>query len=209
VQPNPDLAPEVGLGGDAALVVDGGPVILSLGAHATLYRDLVYYQRVSLGLLKPFNAGKALVRGLELELATVPLAKPLGLSLSGSYTLLETEILRGLQGTLGKEVPHRARHRLYARLAAAPEPLEAHVELHYVGHQWADDHNLPPGIPAALLWNAGAGVRLARAPAIRLALELRNLLDDRSLEDGYGNPLPGRTVLVTVSTGSPSAKGKP
>jgi len=208
VQANPDLAPEVGLGGDAALVLDGGPVLATLGAHATLYRDLVYYQRISQGRLKPFNADKALVRGLELELATVRLLRPLGLSLSTAYTLLGTEILRGGEGTLGNEIPHRARHRLYARAGVAPGPAEAHVELHYVGRQWADDHNLNE-IPAALVWNAGAGVALRRDPALRLAVELKNLLDDRALQDAYGNPLPGRTVWITLSAGSASTKGTP
>jgi iron complex outermembrane receptor protein len=206
--PNPDLVPEEGVGADGGLVVDAAPVYATLGAHATLYRDLIYYQRASLERLKPFNAGKVLVRGLEAELATAPARALLGLSLSASYTLLFTEILRGTEGTLGNEVPHRARHRLYARAALAPGPAGLHVEAQYVGRQWEDDANLAP-IPAALLWGAGGSVRLLRAPSVHLSLEIRNLLDDRSQQDGFGNPLPGRMVLLAVRAGSSPREGTP
>jgi iron complex outermembrane receptor protein len=208
VQPNPDLVPEEGLGGDAALVLDAGPAFASLGAHATLYRDLIYYQQASLGRLKPFNAGKVLVRGFEAEVATAPARALLRLSVSASYTLLATEILRGVQGTLGNSVPHRARHRLYARVAVAPGPASAHLEAHWVGRQFDDDQNLDE-IPAALGWNAGASLSIARRPAVRLALEVRNALDDRTLQDGFGNPLPGRMLLVSLRAGSPETEGRP
>ena len=53
---------------------------------------------------------------------------------------------------------------------------------------------------AAGVWsfNAGGSFRFTRHPDARLALELRNLLDDRTLQDGFGNPLPGRMVMITV-----------
>jgi iron complex outermembrane receptor protein len=208
VDPNPDLRPEVGLGGDAALVVEGGPVLGSLGAHATLYRDLVFYQQVSGGRFKPFNAGKALVRGVEAELATARLFQPIGLTLSASWTLLDTEILRGGEETIGNDVPHRARHRLYARAGVAPGPVDAHVELHAVGRQWSDPTNLNE-VPPANVWNAGAGLLLSRKPAVRLDVEVRNLLDDRELQEAFGYPLPGRSAWVTLSAGSTDPKGTP
>jgi hypothetical protein len=36
-----------------------------------------------------------------------------------------------------------------------------------------------------------------------LHLEVKNLLDDRTLTDGLGNPLPSRLVLLTLRAGSP------
>lgn len=208
VAPNPDLVPEEGLGGDAALVLDARPVFASLGAHATLYRDLVYYQQASLGRFKPFNAGKVLVRGLEAEVATAPDRALLGLSLSASYTLLATEILRGVEGTLGNEVPHRARHRLYARAALEPGPASAHLEAHLVGRQFDDAQNLDP-IRATLAWNAGASLRVARRPELRVALEVRNALGDRALQDAFGYPLPGRMWLLSIRAGSTETEGRP
>jgi iron complex outermembrane receptor protein len=203
VDPNPALVPEQGLGGDGGVVVDAAPVYASLGAHATLYRDLVYYQQPGANRLMPFNAGKVLARGLEAEVATAPAPALLGLSVSASYTLLYTEILKGVPGTLGNQVPHLARHRLYARAAVAPDPAALHVEAHYVGRQYADDANVH-SIPAALLWNVGGSVRLLRNPSLRLSLEVRNLLDDRDQQDAFGDPLPGRMVLVALRAGSTS-----
>jgi hypothetical protein len=197
VLPNPDLVPESGLAVDAAVVADGPLGLASLGGHVTRYRDLILYEPTSLGRLRAQNAGQALVSGLEAELATAPLLGPARASLSGAYTLLLTEILRGAPGEAGNWIPYRPRHRLYARAAAAPGPLEAHVEAHYVGLRYQDRRNLRP-VPATLLWNAGASVRLWGAPAVRLHLDVKNLLDDRTLTDGLGNRLPhhGRNPMT-------------
>ncbi len=63
VAPNPALRPEVGIGGDAALVAEGTLGTASLGAFSTLYRDLVVYQSVSFRRLVPLNTDRSLVRG--------------------------------------------------------------------------------------------------------------------------------------------------
>ncbi len=103
-------------------------------------------------------------------------------------------------------MPHRARHRLYARVAVEPGPAGAHLEAQWVGRQFLDDRN-SHAIAATLSWNAGASVRLARRPDVVLALEARNLLDDRTLQDGFGNPLPGRTLLASLRIASPPSQG--
>jgi iron complex outermembrane receptor protein len=208
VQPNPALRPELGTGGDAALVLEGARLLASVGAHATVYDDLIFYQPATGDRLKAFNSGKALVRGLEAELATAPARRLLGLALSGSYTWLHTEVLRGSASVLGKEIPHRAPQRLFARAALGGERrLGAYVELHHVGRQFRDAPNYQV-IPAAQVWNAGASLRFSRRPALSLHLAVENLADDRTQVDGFGNPLPGRTVLVTVrAAGHP--KGTP
>jgi iron complex outermembrane receptor protein len=208
VTPNPDLVPEEGIGGDAALVLDTGAAFASVGGHATLYDHLIAYEPVSFGKLRPFNTGRALVRGLEVEVAAAPIRRAAGLALSASYTLLATEVLRGPEGTLGNWLPHRARHRLYARASVAPGPAGLHVEAHWVGRQYADARNLTE-IPAALVWNAGASLLLSRRHALRVHLEVRNVLDDRTLQDALGNPLPGRTVLASLRAGTPEAQGTP
>ncbi len=201
LEPNPSLRPEEAWSGDAALVADGALGFASAGAFATLYRDLIVYEPGSFQRLKPFNDGKALVRGIELEVASAPVRSLLGLTLGISYTLLASETLRGAESELGQDLPHRTRHRLYARLAAGDAAAGAHLEAHYVGRQFQDTRNLQP-IPAALFFNAGGFVRLASRPEVRLALEVKNALDDRSLQDGFGYPLPGRMVLLTVRAGS-------
>jgi iron complex outermembrane receptor protein len=208
VAPNPNLVPEKGLGGDAALVLDSGPLFASVGGFATLYRDLIAYEPVSGGMFRPTNTGQALARGLEVEAASAPIRALAGLAVSASYTHLVTEILRGYERTVGNWVPHHARDRLYARASIAPGPATLHVEAHYVGRQFNDSLN-ERAIPAALVWNAGASLVLSRAHALRLHLELRNLLDDRTLQDALANPLPGRMVLVTLRAGAAATEGTP
>lgn len=195
---NPDLVPETSVGGDVGVVVDGRRGLAAVTLFAQQYQDLIVYEPDSFRRYKPFNDGKAATRGLEVELASAPLG-PAGLALSGAYTLLLTETLRGEAAVLGKALPHRARHRLFARLAAGGGPLAGHVEAHALSEQFPDLRNSPSiRIPPALTFNAGGSFRFARHPDARLALELRNLLDDRTLQDGFANPLPGRTVMLTV-----------
>ncbi|HEU4386111.1 MAG TPA: TonB-dependent receptor [Anaeromyxobacteraceae bacterium] len=197
LEPNPSLRPEEAWSADAAVQAQGALGLASAGAFVTLYRDLIVYEPGSFQRLKPFNDGKALVRGLELEVASAPLRSLLGLAVEVSYTLLASETLRGAEDELGRDLPHRPRHRLYGRLAIGDAPAGAHLECTYVGLQYQDARNLQP-IPAALSFNAGGFVRIASRPEVRLSLELKNLLDDLSLKNGFGYPLPGRTVLVSV-----------
>ncbi len=199
--PNPALVPESSWSADAALVAEGRLGLASVGAFAQLYRDLVVWEAVWQGRASPINDGKASARGLEVELASAPFGRA-ALLASAAYTWLATETLRGDDLILGKELPHRAPQRLFARLSAAPGPVELHGEAHFVAAQWGDRENSAAlRVPAALTFNAGAGVRLRRAPEVNLSLEVKNLFDDRSLQDGFGYPLPGRTVLLTLRAG--------
>jgi iron complex outermembrane receptor protein len=206
LRPNPDLRPETGTSADAALAAEGELGLASLGAFASLYDDLIVYVPASFDRLAPQNDARALVRGLEAEVASAPLG-PLGASLSLSWTLLRAETLRGTPAEIHRDVPHRARQRLYARVGLAPGAWEAHAEVHCVGRQWNDPSNLEP-IRAALAVNAGGSVRLWRAPAIWLHLEVKNLADDRTLQDGYGNPLPGRMAMLALRAASDGEGGR-
>jgi iron complex outermembrane receptor protein len=196
VAPNPDLAPEQAWSADAALVVDGRLGLASAGAFLTLYDDVIVYQPASFQRVKPFNAGKVAARGVELELASARYTRA-GLSALLAFTWLGTEQLRGDPAVIGKELPHRAPLRLFARVEADPGPVAAHVEVHHVGAQWNDLRNVQRIAPALVL-NAGLAARLVRRPDLRAHVEVRNLLDDRTLTDGFLNPLPGRTVMVTL-----------
>ena len=201
--PNPALTPESSWTADAALVAEGRLGLASAGAFTQLYDDVIVYEAMWQGRMRPFNEAHAVARGLELELASAPFFGPAAVSASAAYTWLATEILRGGPSTVGNELPHRAPRRLFARLSAAPGPLEVHGEAHYVAAQFGDvENSFGASIPAAVTLNAGLSVRVARAPELRLGLEAKNLLDDRSLQDGFGYPLPGRMILVTLRTSS-------
>ena len=197
--PNPDLVPERALAADAALAYDGPLGLASVGGYAQLVQDLVYYERTTFGV-KPFNAGKVSVAGLETELATAPAPALLGLTGAASYTYLRTEALRGTAATLGRDVPHRARHRLFARVAVAPGPATLHLEAELVGRQYTDAANTE-AVPAVLRYAAGGSLRLAEHPDLRLHLEVKNLADARAQLEPNQNPLPGRMVMVTLRAG--------
>ncbi len=197
LSPNRDLRPEKGAGADAGLVYDGAHGLLSVGGHVTVYDDIITYEPASLGRFRPFNTGRARVAGVEAEAATTPWRRALGLALSGAYTFLPTEVLRGSAEVLGNALPRRPRHRLYARAGISPGPLGAHVQVEHVRDQYLDVRNQAP-LPDATILGAGAAVRIVRQPRLALHLEVENLGDDRALTDGYGNPLPGRTWMVTL-----------
>jgi iron complex outermembrane receptor protein len=193
---NPTLRPEESWSADAGAAADGRLGFASVTAFGQLYRDAIVYEPDSFRRLKPFNDGKASAAGVEVDAASAPRG-PWGLAASAAYTLLATETLRGEDAVLGKTLPHRARHRLFARLAAGRGAVDGHAEAQYVSAQYQDLRNLIP-IPDALSFNVGAALRVWRRPDARVHLEIRNVLGDRSLQDGFGNPLPGRMVLVTL-----------
>jgi iron complex outermembrane receptor protein len=206
--PNPELRPEQAWTADVSLVAEGAAGFASATVFGSLYRDLVVYEAGSFGRLVPRNDGKALVRGLEVEAASAPAPSLLGLRASLAYTFLATETLRGGPGELGKELPHRPRNRFYARLAVDPGPAGGHVEAQYVGSQYGDGLNLPHlVVPASFVLSAGAFARLLREPDVRLSLEVKNLLDDETLQNGFAYPLPGRMFLVSLRIGSTSPGG--
>jgi iron complex outermembrane receptor protein len=200
--PNPNLRPEQGTSGDLSLVADGALGVASVGIYAARYDDLIVWEPGSFPRYMAFNDSRALVDGVEAEVATAPLRRALGLAATASYTYLDSQTLRGEAAVLGRELPHRSRHRAYGRVSLEEGILGGHVEVQYLGAQWQDTRNLQP-IPSTLTFGAGAQVRLFRHPDTFAQLEVRNLLDDRSLQDGFGYPLPGRMVLATLRTGSP------
>lgn len=197
--PNPLLRPEVGVG-DGALVLDGALGTAALGAFAIVYRDLIVYQAVSFRRLAPMNTDRSLVRGLEAEVATTPLRRAAGLTTQAAYTYTESQVLLGGDGVLGLDLPRKPRHRLYARVAVGGPAADAHAETQWISRQWLA-FGRRAEIGEAFTIGAGASVRLWRAAGLRLHGEVRNLLDVRTLGDSYGNPLPGRTVLVTLRAG--------
>jgi len=202
VAPNPTLRPEVGVGADAALTAAGPLGSASAGAFATLYDDLVIYEAVSFRRFVPLNDARSFARGLEAEAALAKVSRLLDLNGGLAYTYLKTETLRGVETVVGKELPQKPRHRLYARLGAGQGPVEVHGECQWLSSQWVDLANTA-SIPGSFTLGAGGSVRLFRDPDVHLNLEVRNLLDDQTLQDGFMNPLPGRTVLLTLRAGSP------
>lgn len=208
IQPNPDLRAETARGADGALVFEGPLGLASAGLFASLYDDLVAYRQVSLREMGPFNAGRARAWGAEVEAATAPLGAA-GFTAQVAYTWLRAELLQGGPREVGNDVPFRARQRLYARLGLAPGSWDVHGEAHAVGRQYRDALNDPDNaVPAAVLFHLGGALRLRRSPEVWLHLDVKNLADDRTLQDGFGNPLPGRMVMVALRASSEPQEGE-
>ena len=118
-----------------------------------------------------------------------------------SYTFLATQVLRGVPGVVGKELPQRPATGPSPASPSTPAPPEGTSRPSYVGLQYLDSRNIH-SVPASLVVNAGAFARILRSPEVRIGAEVKNLLDDRTLQDGFGYPLPSRTLLVTLRVGS-------
>ncbi|MCX5731823.1 MAG: TonB-dependent receptor, partial [Deltaproteobacteria bacterium] len=201
-EPNPNLRPEVAWSVDGALVYDGPLGRASVGGFGALYEDLIVYEtgRVP-GSFKPQNALRASSAGVEVELISAAARKLWGLQGQLSYTFLATTVLRGVPGVVGKELPQRPRNRAFARVSVDPGAAGGHLEAQFVGLQYLDSRNIHSA-PASLVVNAGAFARILRSPEVRIGAEVKNLLDDRTLQDGFGYPLPSRTLLVTLRIGA-------
>ncbi|MGC4000941.1 MAG: TonB-dependent receptor [Anaeromyxobacter sp.] len=208
LQPNPDLRPASGLGADAALVHDGALGLLSAGAFALREDDTITYEPASADSWKPFNTAATLTAGVELEAASAEVRRLADLTLSAAYTFLHSEVLEGPIDVVGNALPRRPRHALLLRAAVTPGRFEAHAEGRWVRDQYRDERNEAP-VPDQTTFGAGVSWRVLDRPRLSVHLQVDNLTDDRSLQDGFGNPLPGRTALLSLRVGSTQAGPPP
>ncbi len=201
-EPNPALVPEEAWSADAALVYDGPLGRAEAGAFGALYENIIVYDSGRTpGSFKPFNLGRASALGAEVDATTAAARSLWNLQGQLAYTFMATEELLGVPGVVGSELPHRPRNRLYARVSLDAGPAGGSVEAQYIGLQYLDSRNIHT-VPASFVVNAGAFVRILRNPEVRVTFEVKNLLDDRTLQDGFGYPLPSRMFLATLRVGS-------
>jgi iron complex outermembrane receptor protein len=186
---NPDLQPERAWSVDAGATWRTKALFLSAGAFYSRYSNLILYEQFTPAEVKPFNAGEAHVGGAEVQ-ATLLLPHDLTAEASYSY-------LRAIDDRPGAEygqpLAYRPPHRLFVRLARSGDRFEGYSELAY---QSAMPRN-PYGTAfqnAQLVFNAGAGARVAGP--LWIDVEVKNLLDDQTLEDLFQYPLPSRSIAV-------------
>jgi iron complex outermembrane receptor protein len=221
---NATLAPETGVSGDLGVVyapdVRRG-VFDRLFVEAALFasrpKNLISWVTTSAQTTVATNIADARLVGLELSLA----ARAFGaLTLTGNYTLLDA-VQSSAQVTLdGNRLPGRPRHDVYARLDAehafARIGLAAHVDVSYASGVFHDVGNeFIHRVPDRLF--LGVGARASFAYGLALALECRNLFDERvedvplpsetlgltsfprAVSDALGYPLPGRSLMLSAS----------
>jgi vitamin B12 transporter len=189
--PNPDLTPEHAFSLDAGLGWRTRTLTLLAGAFWSRYRDLIVYEQFPPLAVKPFNVGAARIAGIELQAIA---ALPYGFTAEASYSFLAAENLR--PGRLeGHSLSYRPPHRLFVRIARRSDRTEAYAETNFTASMPRNQFDTA-FLPAQLLVNAGAGARLAGP--VWLDVEVKNLLDDRRLQDLFQYPLPGISLAAIV-----------
>jgi iron complex outermembrane receptor protein len=182
---NPELQPERAWSIDVGAEWRTHLLTISGNAFWSTYRDLILYQLFPPARVKPFNVGQARIAGIELQLV-IPL--PARFYGEISYSFLDAVNRRD-----GHKLPYRAPHRLFTRLAHRGDRVEGYGEMSFTSALPRNAFDTA-FVGSAVLLNAGAGVR-AVGP-VWLDVEVKNLLDDRTLEDIFQYPLPGLSIAV-------------
>jgi vitamin B12 transporter len=187
---NPNLRPERAWSLDAGIGWRSGRATLSAGVFWSQYRDLILYQlNPSQNEVTPLNIGTAHVAGVEVQ-AIVPL--PLGLLAEATWSWLRAVNDRpGVQQS--QLLPYRPPHRLFLRLARRGDRVEGYAEGSFTSRMPRDLYG-SAFLASQLLLNAGAGARVAGP--LWLDVEVKNLLDDQTLEDVFQYPLPGLSIAL-------------
>jgi len=197
--PNSELRPERATFCDAGVVAAGRWGRMAVSGFVTSYQDLILYELFLPMRAKPYNFGRAVVAGGELELGTT-----LGpFSAQAAYTLAHSTNRTDDPRYLGKELPYHPRHRAHARAALELGLVETHAELDVQSRQLTNRTNTDELAGRARL-DAGASVLLSGRSGIRLQVDVKNVLDSAEL-DLYGPPLAGRSFHVGVHVEPPSS----
>jgi iron complex outermembrane receptor protein len=184
VASNPDLRPERAFSVDAGATTRLGRLSLSAGVFYARYRDLILYELFPPASAKPFNVGFAHVAGVELQAV---LALPAGFSAEGAYSYLRAA------DDQGNPLAYRPPHRVFARLARRGDRLEGYGEMGFVSQMSRNVYGTAFEA-SQLLLNAGVGTRVGGP--VWLDVEVKNLLNDQTLEDLFQYPLPGLSITV-------------
>ena len=219
---NPALRAETGESADLGVALaparPRGPIdriYLEAVGFASRSRDTIVLVPTASAVTGAQNLGDAQVWGGEL-LGTARLARTA--TLTAHYTHLRSRQQNTLPSYEGKELPHRPRHQLYARLdvagRAGPRLAVVWFDASLVSGNTLDPANLGMVPDRALL---GAGLKLELVPGLLAAVEGKNLADQRvdevaldppprpdltsaprAVSDYFGYPLPGRAYYASL-----------
>jgi iron complex outermembrane receptor protein len=219
---NPALRSETGESADLGLVfaptgAAGGidRVYLEAVAFASRSRDTIVLVPTATLVTGAQNLGAADVWGGEL-VASGRAGR--AATVTAHYTQLRSRQRDTLPSYQGKELPQRPRHQLYVRLDLAGRAWHRLAVLHgdaaLASGNYLDPANLNR-VPDRALF--GAGIKLELVSGLIVALEGKNLADQRvdqvpldppprpdltsaprAVSDFFGHPLPGRAFYVSL-----------
>jgi vitamin B12 transporter len=191
VTSNDALLPERAWSVDGGATWRTGRLLLAASVFYSHYTNLILYEQSSPAAVKPFNIGLAHIAGLELQAA---LQLPQSFILELAYSYLDA-INDAAGDAQGHHLAYRPPHRLFTRLARRSDRLEGYAELSFTSAMPRNDFDSATQ-EAQLLLGAGLGARIAGP--VWLDLEVKNLLDDQTLEDLFQYPLPGLSIALIV-----------
>jgi vitamin B12 transporter len=188
--PNPSLEPERATSIDAGIAYRSSGLLLSAGGFWSTFQDLIIYEQFPPLRVKPFNIGAARIAGIELQ-AAVQL--PAGFTVEAAYSYLDAINRRPIPTQEGQKLAYRPPQRLFLRAARRGDRWEGFLELSATASMLRNSFGTAR-LPAQKFVNAGAGARVFGP--LWLDVEVRNALDDQTLQDLFQYPLPGLTVTA-------------
>ena len=193
---NTNLVSEEGRNWDLGLVFRGPADGVGLGLAEVVYyhnrvEDLIRFMQNSQRVSRPYNLGRALLRGVETRIEARLLPR---LALRGNYAYQRAENRTPFSFERGNYLPNAPCHRLNARASLDLGRAEIYGEFSRESRHFLDRANLRT-VPVRALYNLGGTVPLIEG--IALSWELRNLTDNQ-VADLWGYPLPGRSYGVSV-----------
>ncbi|HUQ02727.1 MAG TPA: TonB-dependent receptor [Kofleriaceae bacterium] len=219
---SPDLRSEHGWVADAGVVwapastrahVDR--VYLEAAGFYARPRDPIVFVTTGGFVARPVNLPGARLRGVEL-VASARAGRTL--TIAANYTLTDTRAESSEPSLDGKRLPGRPLHALYSRADVARlvrgRLAAVFADASFTSGSYLDDSNLSL-VPAR--WLYGAGAKLEVGAGFTLAVEVKNLRDNRielvpldppprpdlaevprAVSDVAGYPLPGRAVYLRL-----------
>jgi vitamin B12 transporter len=211
---NPLLKPESAwtfdVGARAQKRVGDVSLRAEVAGFVTWATDLIVFVPQGIGVARTENVGQARIAGAEALLE----GRGFGFEVRASYTGLATENEDQCTGATGAcqrpPLPGRPAHDAVFDLSYGLGPLRVRYGLDVVAGITTD---LAGGVevPARALHSTGARLDVPGVQGLRLAIDVRNLFDLRTVAypallgtdrrpigDLYDYPLPGRSVLVSA-----------
>ncbi len=224
---SPDLRSERGWVGDAGMVwapaaaegTRARPLVDRVYVEAAGFwaapRDPIVFVTTGGFVARPVNLPGARLRGVEL-VASARAARTF--TLAANYTLTDTRAESTEPSLDGKRLPGRPLHALYTRgdvaRRVAGHMVALFADASFTSGSFLDDSNLAE-VPAR--WLYGAGGKLELGAGVTVAVEVKNLRDNRielvpldppprpdlaevprAVSDVAGYPLPGRAVYLRL-----------
>jgi vitamin B12 transporter len=166
------------------------------------------------GLFKATNVGRARIVGTEADLALFLADFELHAAYTGLLTSDESECKTSVvAGDCERpQLPGRPATDVVSDLVYKLGPTQFRYGVDIVGGMTVDNTGAIPN-PTRVLNSAGARLDVPHLPGVRVALDIRNLFDLRTVDypgvgalgpsaypigDSYSYPLPGRSVLLSV-----------